>query len=64
MSRKNRVIKRTQELRMAAMVKMTVRMNQAHAYMARASLNSGMSSPVAVSVYAAIMPVPGRKIIA
>jgi hypothetical protein len=51
-SRKNKVRKRTQELRMAAIVKMTVRMNQAQQYMPRALLKSGLIAPVVGSVYA------------
>jgi hypothetical protein len=47
---------------MGAMVKMTVRMNQAHRYIARAFGNWELSSPVAGSVYAAKIPDPGRYI--
>lgn len=46
MSRKNKVNQSTQELLMAAMVKITVRMNQAQQYMPRALLKSGVSCPV------------------
>lgn len=55
MSKKNKVNQRTQELRMAATVKMTVTMNQAQQYMPKALLKSGESSPVFESVYAAVM---------
>lgn len=60
MSKNNKSIKRTQDERIAAMVKTTVTMNQAHKYIARAWLKSGLTTPVAVSVYADKMPVPGR----
>jgi len=47
MSRKKRVNHKTQELRIAAMVKMTVRMNQAQQYMPSALLKSALSCPLA-----------------
>jgi hypothetical protein len=60
MSRKNKSRNNTQEERIAATVKMTVRMNQAQRYMARAFGNWALSSPVVASVYAARIPEPGR----
>jgi hypothetical protein len=53
MSRKNRVNHSTHELRIAATVKMTVRINQAQQYMPSALLKSGLICPLA-SVYAGI----------
>lgn len=47
MSRKKRVNHNTHELRIAAMVKMTVRMNQAQQYMPSALLKSELSCPLA-----------------
>jgi hypothetical protein len=49
-SRKNSVNHSTQELRMAAMVNMTVKINQAQQYMPSALLKSGDSWPVVESV--------------
>jgi hypothetical protein len=60
MSKKKRSRNKTQEERIAATVKITVRMNQAQRYMARAFGNCAFSSPVVLSVYAASMPDPGR----
>ena len=50
MSRKNKVRNRAHELLIAATVKITVRMNQAHINMANALLNSGVNIPVSASV--------------
>jgi hypothetical protein len=55
MSRKKRVKNRIQELRIAAIVKMTVKMNQAQQYMPKALWKSGLNFPVAVSVYAVLI---------
>jgi hypothetical protein len=60
MSRKKRSRNNTQEERMAAIVKITVRMNQAQRYIARALGNWSLSSPVVASVYAANIPEPGK----
>jgi len=59
-SRKNRSRNKTQEDRIAAIVKITVRMNHAQRYIARALGNWALSSPVLASVYAAKIPEPGR----
>jgi hypothetical protein len=59
-SRKNKSRNNTQEERMAAIVKITVSINQAQRYMARALENWALSSPVLASVYAAKIPDPGR----
>jgi hypothetical protein len=59
-SKKKRSRNKTHEERIAATVKITVRMNQARRYMARAFGNCALSSPVVLSVYAARMPDPGR----
>jgi hypothetical protein len=47
MSRKKRVAHSTHELRIAAIVKITVRMNQAQQYMPSALWKSGLSCPLA-----------------
>jgi hypothetical protein len=60
MSKKNKSMKRTQEDRIAAMVNTTVTINHAHKYNASAWLKLGSTTPVAASVYADNMPVPGR----
>lgn len=49
-SRKNKSRNKIQEPRIAATVKITVRMNHAHTYMASAWLNSGLMAPVVLSV--------------
>jgi hypothetical protein len=51
-SRKNSVNQSTHELRMAAMVKMTVSMNHAQQYIPSALLKSDDTAPVFGSVYA------------
>jgi len=50
MSKKRRSRKRIQELLIAAIVKIMVRMNHAHRYIAKAWLNSGRRVPVCESV--------------
>lgn len=63
MSRKKRSRNKIQELRIAAMVKITVSMNHAQTYIASASSNCGLIDPSAC-VYAAMMPEPGKYIMA
>jgi hypothetical protein len=60
MSRKKRSRNKTQEDLTAAIVKSTVTINHAHKYIASAWLNSGLIAPVEESVYAAMIPDPGK----
>ncbi len=64
MSKTNRSRNNTHDERMAAIVKITVRMNHAQRYIASAFGNCAFNIPVFGSVYAARIPEPGRYIMA
>ena len=60
-SKNTNVSKSDHDARVAATVKITLRMNQAHMSSASAWSSSGNGLPVAASVYAVKTPVPGMK---